>query len=298
MLKYFIAAFLVVLFFIFVDYYMTEQVKRRTRVSRVCGGSAANPEDFFPRERVFSRAVSTIVARIGRSDSFVNMLSADGVKKGYIPEDEALRRRFVATKIVLSGIGLFLGYVLALLGGYPWWAALAGLVIGFYSFDIFSEQRHKRHLRLVDAGIADSLDLFLVCAEAGLGMETAMERVAAEMVTLNKDIAYEFQVTVDELKVTSDRQKTLSDMGRRTGVEGMVRLSNALAQTVETGASLGNVLRVLVAEIREDVLIRYEAKAARLSVLLTFPMIVFLLPCMFIVIAGPAIINIMGALSN
>ncbi|MCE0743026.1 type II secretion system F family protein, partial [Acetobacter sicerae] len=78
----------------------------------------------------------------------------------------------------------------------------------------------------------------------------------------------------------------------------MQRLSGALIQTFETGSSLVSVLRVLVSEIREDSLIKFEEKAAKLSIMLTFPMIIFLLPCIFIVIAGPAMLSLVGVLKN
>lgn len=146
--------------------------------------------------------------------------------------------------------------------------------------------------------MADALDLFLVCAEAGLAMESAMECVAIEMVDLNKDVADEFRITINEMRISNDRVRVIEDLGKRTGLATMQRLSGALIQTFETGSSLVSVLKVLVSEIREDSLIKFEEKAARLSIMLTFPMIIFLLPCMFIVIAGPAMLNLMGVLKN
>ncbi|WP_099348725.1 type II secretion system F family protein [Acetobacter aceti] len=170
--------------------------------------------------------------------------------------------------------------------------------VGFKFPNFIFKQKRKWHFSRVEAGMADALDLFLVCAEAGLAMESAMECVAVEMMSLNKDIAEEFRITINEMRIGSDRIKVIEDFGKRTGLVAMQRLSGALIQTFETGSSLVSVLRVLVSEIREDSLIKFEEKAARLSVVLTFPMILFLLPCIFIIIAGPAMLGIFGVLKN
>ncbi len=170
--------------------------------------------------------------------------------------------------------------------------------VGFKFPNFIFKQKRKLHFSRVEAGMADALDLFLVCAEAGLAMESAMECVSVEMMSLNKDVAEEFGITVNEMRISSDRIKVIEDLGKRTGLVAMQRLSGALVQTFETGSSLVSVLRVLVSEIREDTLIKFEEKAARLSVVLTFPMILFLLPCIFIIIAGPAMLGIFGVLKD
>lgn len=172
------------------------------------------------------------------------------------------------------------------------------VVLGIITPDLIISYKKKLYLSGVDSGLADALDLFLICADAGLGMETSMERVAKEMTYLNRKTASEFLLTVDEMKVNPNHAVVLTGLGMRTGLPAMLRLSSALIQTLETGASLRSVVKVLVAEIREENLIRFETQAARLSVLLTIPMIIFLLPCVFIVIAGPAVIKIIDVLGR
>ncbi len=284
------------------DHYLTGRRNRLTRVSKICGRTGYRTDDVQTEKTLLWRIFSEVGTRLVRSEMLRNAIAASALKSGDLQRLGIDVGTFVAVKIGLFALAGGGGYFFSLMtdrhGLSMFLTVAVPAVTGLFLPDFVMQQKVKLHLRRVDAGMADALDLFLVCAEAGLGMETSMERVAAEMVSLNKDVAYEFRKTVDELRVNSDRYKVIEDLGKRTGVEALLRLSAALGQTLETGASLGSVLRVLVAEIREDTLIKFESRAAKLSVLLTFPMIVFLLPCMFIVIAGPAIINVMGALSR
>ncbi|MBB3881899.1 type II secretion system F family protein [Acetobacter oeni] len=284
------------------DRYLTELRIRQIRLSKICSQNNYRSGDAELQKTLFSRIFSKIRSELSRSKVLQNAINTSALKNGNLKYIGVDAETFILMKIMLCILAAGAGYFYACMANRQGLSMLleTGIpgVFGLLAPDFVMKQRANMHLRRVDAGMADALDLFLVCAEAGLGMETSMERVAAEMVTLNRDVAYEFRKTVDELRVNSDRYKVIEDLGKRTGVEGLLRLSAALAQTLETGASLGAVLRVLVAEIREDTLIKFESKAAKLSVFLTFPMIIFLLPCMFIVIAGPAIINVIAALSR
>lgn len=209
---------------------------------------------------------------------------------------------FISLKICSSFVFVFLSFFVSFLTNiqmfYLFFVCVFFGFVGFKFPNFIFNQKRKWHFSRVEAGMADALDLFLVCAEAGLAMESAMECVAVEMVSLNKDIAEEFKITINEMRISNDRVKVIEDLGKRTGLVAMQRLSGALIQTFETGSSLVSVLRVLVSEIREDSLIKFEEKAAKLSIMLTFPMIIFLLPCIFIVIAGPAMLSLVGVLKN
>ncbi|MBV1836760.1 type II secretion system F family protein [Acetobacter estunensis] len=172
------------------------------------------------------------------------------------------------------------------------------LWFGFIVPNVYLDQRYAIYLRSVEMGMGDALDIFLVCAESGLAMEPSMERVSSEMKSLNPNVAKEFRKTVDEMRVNSDQMQAIEALGKRTGIPALERLSAALSQSLETGTPLASVLRILVSEIREEKLTNFEARAAKLSVVLTFPMIIFLLPCMFIIVAGPAIVNVMSILKK
>ncbi len=140
-------------------------------------------------------------------------------------------------------------------------------------------------------GLPDALDLMVVAAEAGLGLESALDRVAREMAGANRAIAVEFGILVQELRMLPDRRMALERMGERTGMEGFKRLSATLSQTLRYGTPLAQALRVLSSEMRQDRQIRLEEKAVRLPALLIGPLILFILPALFIALIGPSVLE-------
>jgi tight adherence protein C len=120
-------------------------------------------------------------------------------------------------------------------------------------------------------------------------------RVATELHNAHSEVAEELGQTANELQLISDSRVALTNLGVRTGIDGYKRLGTTLIQTMQYGTPLTEALRQLSAEMRQDSLTRFEARAARLPVLLTMPMILFILPCVFLIAAGPAIIQIMRA---
>ncbi|MFC0387095.1 type II secretion system F family protein [Muricoccus vinaceus] len=147
----------------------------------------------------------------------------------------------------------------------------------------------QNRLRL---GLPDALDLLVVAAEAGLGLETAVDRVAREMQNSNTGIAIEFSILVQELRMLPDRSMALERMGERTGMEGFRRLGATLSQTLRYGTPLAQALRVLSAEMRQERMLRIEEKAIRLPALLVGPLILFILPALFIALIGPSVLEI------
>jgi tight adherence protein C len=173
-------------------------------------------------------------------------------------------------------------------------AAMAGLL----GPDQWIQRRHKKYLRAITRGLPDALDLMVICAEAGLGFEPAIARVASEIRTAHPAISNEFGLTASELRVASDTKVALNAMGARTGLEGIKRIASILAQTMQYGTPLSDALRVLSTEMRHEMLIRFETRAARLPVLLTLPMIMFILPCIFLIVGGPAAIQALHAFTH
>ena len=169
----------------------------------------------------------------------------------------------------------------------------AGFVAGLLTPDRIVSSIRKRYLGRLEDGLPDALDLLVVCAQAGLSLAPAMIRVAAEMRMGRPEVAREFEQTVRELEIMADAQVALNNLARRTGLETLQRLVSTLVQTLQYGTPLTEALRTLSADIRQQALNRFEARAARLPVLLTLPMILFILPCVFIVVGGPAVIQIM-----
>ena len=212
-------------------------------------------------------------------------------------------------------VSLFVGVKIALLVGLPLPALLlvklAGItfvgpvfvmglaaVIGLLLPDFIVRSMRKRYLRSVEDGLPPALDLLIICAESGLALETGFERVAREFADAMRPPANELRITANEMKILSDRRQALLNMGTRTGLDSMSRLGGMLAQSQKYGTPLTQALRVLAAEMRTIMLTRFEARAGRLPVLLTIPMILFILPCIFVVVAGPAAVQVMNVMSG
>jgi tight adherence protein C len=164
--------------------------------------------------------------------------------------------------------------------------------VGLLGPDFVLKQMRARHLKKVERGLPDALDMLVICAQAGLALETAIERVAIEFAAANAAVSQELAVCASELRIGADRRTALLALGDRTGLDNMKRFAATLIQTMQFGTPLTHALRVLASEMRTDNLTKYEEKAARLPVLLTLPMILFILPTVFIVVGGPAGIRI------
>lgn len=177
-------------------------------------------------------------------------------------------------------------------------ASAVGVAVGMLGPNWALAYARRLHVAALRRGLPDALDLLVVCAEAGLGLESAVERVALEMRPSNRPVAMEFTALGQDLRLSSDRQAAFTRMGERTGLADFQRVGSTLSQTMHYGTPLGHALRVLASEMRNERMIRLEERAARLPALLTLPMILFILPCLFIVLAGPAAIRILNAFSH
>ena len=176
----------------------------------------------------------------------------------------------------------------------PALAATMGLLLP----DMVIRRIRDGYVQRVEQGIPDALDMMVICARAGLSLEPAINRVADEIRHARPEVARELQQTSAELMVVSESKIALNNLGVRTGLESLKRLASTLIQTMEYGTPLVDALRSLSAEMRADALTHAEERAARLPVMLTLPMILFILPCQFIVAAGPAVLQISKAFAN
>ena len=141
--------------------------------------------------------------------------------------------------------------------------------------------------------LPDGLDLLVICAEAGLSLDAAFTRVARELGLSAPDLADELGLTSVELGFLPNRRQALMNLTKRTGVPQIRGVVNTLVQTERYGTPLAHSLRVLSAEFRDERMMKAEEKAARLPAVLTVPMILFILPTLFMVMVGPAVIQLM-----
>ena len=209
-----------------------------------------------------------------------------------------------------SALPIFLGAKLTMLVGLPalmfavlliaqvgqpvkGLALAVSAVLGMLLPDLIASRLRKRYLKDLERGLPDALDLMVICTEAGLSLEAVIERVSHEIEPANRSIAAELSVTSNELRFLSDRRTALMNMAERTRLDVVRRVSVTLVQSLQFGTPLTQALRTLAGEMRQEQLTRFEERAARLPVLLTLPMILFILPTVFLVVGGPALLQLL-----
>jgi tight adherence protein C len=176
--------------------------------------------------------------------------------------------------------------------------ALAAVLFGFYAPKIYLRNAAGKRAKQLQLGLPDGLDLMVICAEAGLSLDATLVRVSRELAASWPELAEEFAITAAELTFLPDRRQAFDNLDNRTASDAIRAVVNTLQQTAKFGTPLAQSLRVLSIESRAARMTRAEEKAARLPAMLTVPMIVFILPTLFIVLLGPAAINIIDTFSK
>lgn len=154
--------------------------------------------------------------------------------------------------------------------------------------------KHVRDKRwyMIRKGIPDALDLMMICAEAGLTLSAALDRISKELKYAYPELADELTLTSIEIGFLPERRKALDNLVRRVDIPEIRGLTGVLIQTEKYGTPIAQALRVLTKEFRMQRTLRAEQKAARLPVIMTVPMMTFILPTLFIVIMTPAVLQI------
>lgn len=210
---------------------------------------------------------------------------------------------YAFAKLTAPFLGLFLGVFLS---GINWdnpfdigeaggWLVLIGVGYVFARLPDFvvSRARRGRYLRIRRA-LSDTLDLMLICAEAGLSLAASIDRVARELGNAYPDMAEELNYTSIEIGFLPDRSTALRHFAERVDMQEIRSIVNVLLQTEKYGTPVSQALRVLSRDFRGERMLRAEQKAAKLPALMTVPMIVFILPTLMVVILAPAFIKVMN----
>ena len=216
-----------------------------------------------------------------------------------------IRRKELAVVVIFSRLVLpiVVGGGAALwiygLGGLENWttfkrfAAFAGATIfGYKAADIYINNLITKRTDAIRKGLPDALDLLVICAEAGLTVDTAFNRVAKELGRGYPELGDEFALTAIELGFLTERRMAFENLAYRVNLDSIKGVVTTMIQTEKYGTPLASALRVLSAEFRNERMMRAEEKAARLPAIMTGPRILFILPTLFIVILGPAACSI------
>ncbi|MDP3908075.1 type II secretion system F family protein [Novosphingobium sp.] len=204
--------------------------------------------------------------------------------------------------IVLGGIA---GFVIYGINYFPDWGGMkrvmgfaAAVGLGYKGPEIFLSNLISKRTDAIRKGLPDALDLLVICAEAGLTVDAAFNRVAKELGRAYPELGDEFAMTAIELSFLTERRQAFENLAFRVNLEAVKGVTTTMVQTERYGTPLASALRVLSAEFRNERMMRAEEKAARLPAIMTVPLILFILPVLFIVILGPAACSIADAFSK
>ncbi len=245
-----------------------------------------------------------------RAQSILRLLRGMGVNV-----EESLRLmevRFARAGVVSPDAPAFylffkrvLAPIIAIMGGFILFTAKSDeplamqatgvliIVLALFGADLYIKNKADNRQKLLQRAFPDTLDLLLICVESGLSLDAALARVCNELARAYPEMTQELNQTRLELSLLNDRVKALTNLGDRSGMVAFRSLVVALIQSERFGTSLSDTLRVLSEDFRLQRLTHAEAKAARLPVLITLPLMLLLMPALFIIILGPAIINAM-----
>jgi len=169
--------------------------------------------------------------------------------------------------------------------------SIGGAYLGFYFPNIFISNLIQHRQKSIRNVFPDALDLLLICVQAGMSVEAAMNKVASEIGPRSIELAEEFSLTTAELSYLRERRQAYENFGKRTGLAAVKAVGTSLIQAERYGTAVSQALRVLAKESRDARMAEAERKAAALPPKLTVPMILFFLPVLFVVILGPAVIQ-------
>ena len=204
--------------------------------------------------------------------------------------------------ILFGGLALFLIYIVDM------WPTLtpfkrsgftmAALILGYKAPDLFVDNMRQKRTDAIRKGLPDALDLLVICAEAGLTVDSAFSRVSKELGRAYPELGEEFALTSIELGFLTERRQAFENLAYRVNLESVKGVVTTMIQTEKYGTPLASALRVLSAEFRNERMMRAEEKAARLPAIMTVPLILFILPVLFIVILGPAACSLSDAMAG
>lgn len=199
--------------------------------------------------------------------------------------------------------GFMVVYVYGL-DAFPTWGPIkkyalvaVTFILAYKAPDIYLKNKITKRSDAIRKGLPDALDLLVICAEAGLTVDAAFHRVAKELGKAYPELGEEFALTAIELGFLTDRRTAFENLAMRVDLDAVKGVVTTMIQTEKYGTPLASALRVLSAEFRNERMMRAEEKAARLPAIMTVPLILFILPTLFVVILGPAACSISDALS-
>ncbi len=268
---------------------MTPQRSASDRISEFTGGPKEDSAIDPVAERIAER-----LSKLAQPESEEerNILKQKLVQAGF--KSRVAPQVFNAVRVTLA---LLIPLLFAPVGALVDWKILAGgvvfmVAIGYYAPQLYIDSLVSSRRRRLARPLPDALDLLVTTVEAGLGLDAAFRRVASEMESAAPELSLEFQLVNHEISAGIPRLEALKHLEMRTGVPEIRSLVNMLTQAERFGTSIARSLRIHSDITRQKRMAKAEEEAAKVSPKLTIVMILCLLPCLFVVLLGPAVVNI------
>ena len=244
--------------------------------------------------RVLEQASPAVAKHLQpKTEAEVDKLKSRLAEAGF--RSEGASGVFLTVKVMAAMGGLFLaGGVTALtmgLGSAVMLRAVLGGGIAFFLPEMVLDFMRSNRKKQITLGLPDALDLLVVSVEAGLGLDQGIKKVSDEMRTSYRVLSDELQLSTLHLQMGRARASVLQDLGYRTGVEDLRTLASLLIQADKFGSGVAQALRVQSESMRIKRQQIAEEKAAKTAVKLIFPLVLFIFPGVFVVLVGPAAIQ-------
>jgi tight adherence protein C len=266
------------------------------------------------RERLAGRRVETTkqLASSGRAQALFQRIGTAAAKP-FMPDSREkmseLRKKLsragiyssaafkmvTGMKVICLLVGLVGGYVVgAMLENLMLGLSLGGLA-GYMTPTLWLSMQIRKQQQALEYGLPDALDLMVVCVEAGLAVDAAMQRVGSELEMAHPRLSKEMEITHLETRVGLSRADALKNMGQRTGSAALQSLAAMLIQAERFGTSIAGALRIHGESLRATRQFKAEEMAAKASVKMSFPLVLFIFPATFLILAGPTVIGLMNS---
>ncbi len=282
----------------------------------LAGGVAMIVSSMGMRARVLERRVEMVQARpkgreadsraFGSREDYQFVEGTQGLS---VPEQRQIVRLFGAYKvspdaaILVFTLGrlvvvLCLGCLAYIVAAKTTWplpllSATVGATAGWFIPIIFIRVGVGRYRKEVSSGLPDAIELLAICADAGISLESGLQRVSKELHLTQPALANELGLTWAEISIFPNRDQALFNLAERTNLPSLRSVVGTLSQSMRFGTPLAQSLRTAALEMRNDRLLRMEEKANRLPGMMTFPVMLLIMPTIFLIVGGPAVIKIM-----
>lgn len=271
----------------------------RQRLATIQAGHLDREADERRRRREHRESLQTLLETLGerfsREGERARGMDAQLLKAGYRHPNRL--GVYMAVRLVLAGGaalgGAFLGSVLQVGGVGGLLLTVTGGLLGWMLPFLHLKRRGRRRTRNIQRGLPDAIDLMVVCVEAGYGLNQALVRVADESERLCPEVSDELTLTTLEMRAGTSRTDALRNLAQRTDLKDVRSWVGMLIQTDRFGTSVADALRVHADDMRTERRQRAEEAAAKLTVKMLIPLVLFVFPALFVVVLGPALLTVL-----